>query len=91
MIAEVGQSEAYSLATLAEAGRNYHVIVDNTYMFSCETLIDSIIDIMCYYYVLNISYPKVMHNILIFFQHFIFGVTMGTIPTSVINLCSKLQ
>ena len=61
-------------------------------MFSTDNLKGALIDIMCYYYVLDISYPKVMHALLIFIQHFIFGISdTGVIPASVINLCSKLE
>ena len=59
-------------------------------MFTCENLKNALVNIMCYYYVLDLSYPKVMYAILIFLQHFVLGVTdSGYIPTSVIKLCFK--
>ena len=61
-------------------------------MFSTENLRDALIDIICYYYVLDISYPKVMYALVIFIQHFVFGITdTGIVPPSVINLCSRLM
>ena len=43
---------------------------------------DALIDIICYYYVLDISYPKEMYSLLIFLQHFVFGIVdSGNIPT----------
>lgn len=54
-------------------------------MFSTDDLKGAIIDIICYYYVLDISYPKVMYALLIFLQHFVFCITdSGTIPAAVI-------
>ncbi len=52
------QEEAYVLST---GSNQYHIIVDNCFMFTTETLIDGIINVVCYYFVLNISYPKTMH------------------------------
>ena len=51
-----------------------HLIVDNNFMFSTETLLDALINIICYCYVLNIAYPKPMFALFIFLQHFIFGL-----------------
>ena len=89
---KIDQSEAYILGTLSPGneGRLFHIIVDSMFMFTCENLKNALVNIMCYYYVLDLSYPKVMYALLIFIQHFIFGVTdTGRVPTSVINLCSK--
>ena len=48
-------------------------------MFSTDDFRGALIDIICYYYVVDISYPKVMYALLIFVQHVVFGIT-----------CSKL-
>ena len=41
----------------------------------------SLIDIICDYYVVDISYPKVMYALLIFVQHFVFGIAdTGIVP-----------
>lgn len=88
---KICQTEAYILATPAAEGPDfdYHLIVDSMFMFSTNDIIGAIIDVICYYYVLDISYPKVMNPLLVFIQHFIFGLPAKTIPISVINLCSK--
>lgn len=54
---EIGQNEAYILATLKcdPDGRLYHLIVDSAFMFSTDDLKGALIDIICYYYVLDIS------------------------------------
>ena len=93
MVAEgIGQSEAYILAAPTSDTEQYHLIVDNNFMFTVESLPSALVDIVCFYYVLDISYPKQMYPLFIFIQHFIFGLTnSGRVPSSVINLCSKLQ
>lgn len=86
---EIGQ---YILAAPTCDSKLYHLIVDGEFMFSTDALPGALLDILCYHYVLDISYPKSMYALLIFIQHFIFGITdSGNVPTSVINLCSKLQ
>ena len=61
-------------------------------MFSTDDFRGALIDIICYYYVVDISYPKVMYALLIFVQHVVFGITdTGIVPTSVITLCSKFR
>ena len=94
VVNQINQSEAYVLATptCTADSKLYHLIVDHVFMFSTENLRDALIDIICYYYVLDISYPKVMYALLIFIQHFVFGITdTGIVPPSVINLCSRLM
>ena len=50
-------------------------------MFSTKDFRRSLIDIICDYYVVDISYPKVMYALLIFVQHFAFGITdTGIVP-----------
>ena len=61
-------------------------------MHSCENLLDAVIDLICYYYVLNMEYPKSMYALYIFLQHFVIGSKDNSkIPTSVLTLCSNLQ
>ena len=60
------------MGTSSSGGRIYHLIVDNEFMFSISNLRDAVIDLICFYYVLDISYSKVMNSILILIQHFFF-------------------
>ncbi len=88
---EIGQNEAYVLCSYSPDGRLYYLIVDSVLMFSCVNLQDAIITLICFYYVLDISYPTMMNSLLVFIQHFIFSLLTGVVPSCVINLCSKLQ
>ena len=91
VIEDFGQSEGYILSSHSSERRVNHLVVDNVYMFSCGNVQDAVIDFMCFYYVLDICYPKMMNSLLFFIQHFIFSLTTGVVPPCVINLCSKLQ
>ena len=72
----MGKNEAYFWALpTCDGNKLYHFIVGNVFMFSTDDLRGTLIDIICYYYVLDITYPKVMYALLIFVQHFVFGIT----------------
>ena len=55
-------------------------------MYTCTTLHALLFDLLFYYYVLNMTYPKHMHSFFIFFQHFILGLESSKLPTSVLTL-----
>ncbi len=78
------QEEAYVLST---GPNQYHIIVDNCLMFTTE-----IINVFCYYFVLNISYPKTMHALYImFFQNYVFNLPTKSLSTSVISFCPSSE
>ena len=54
-------------------------------MYTCTTLHTLLFDLLFYYYVLNMSYPKHMHAFFIFFQHYILELECSKLPTSVFN------
>ena len=71
---------------------SYHLIVESSFMYTCENLSDALIDIMCYYYVLNMQYPRSMHTLCLFLQHFVLGLKDNArLPTSILTLSSNLQ
>ena len=70
----------------------YHIIVDQLLMYSCNDLAAALIDLLCYYYVFNMAYPKNMFSLYIFLQHFILGLKdCSKLPTCVLSLSSNLQ
>lgn len=74
------------------AEEEYHLIVDGAVMYWCNTLPDALIDLLCFYYVLNIQYPKAMYPLYIFLQHFVFGLKNSSkLPNAVLTLFSNLQ
>ena len=78
-----GQSEPYILVS----ENLYHLIVESSFTYSCENLPDALMDLMCYYYVLNMKYPKSMYALYIFFQHFVLGLKDNSrIPTCVYSI-----
>ena len=70
----------------------YFVCVEQTIYLEVKTLTDAITDLVATYYVFNISYPKSTKPILIFFQHFVFGLTDNqSVPPATVKLVGSLQ
>ena len=85
----MNRNDAYIICTTEY---EYHLIVDGMFMYSCDSLPDALVDLVCFYYVLNIQYPKSMYPLYMFLQHFIFGLKdSAKIPNSVISLYSILK
>jgi hypothetical protein len=75
-------AEPYVLIT---PGQNYHTIIDGMLVYSVKELSVAIIDIMCYFYIFNLEYPK---NVI----YFIFGLKDNKrLPSSLISFCTRLN
>ena len=86
-IMEIAQEEAYIICN----SNQFHVVVDGSYMYSIDTLADALLDLLCYYFILNIKCPKSMYTLFIFLQHFVLGIKDSTkLPTWVITVHTKL-
>ena len=60
-------------------------------MFSTDFLADGLMDLLCYYYISNIKYPKSMQALYLFLQNFVLGIKDTTkLPTCVLTVHSKL-
>ena len=61
-------------------------------MYSCENVPNALMDILCYYYIFNMAYPKGMQALYLFLQHFVLGLKDSSkLPNSVLTLCTNLQ
>ena len=70
----------------------YFICVEQTIYVEVKRLTDAIIDLIATYSVFNISYPRSISPVLIFFQHFVFGLTdKQGVPTSTVKLVGSLQ
>lgn len=69
----------------------YHIYVEHVCLVTTHALADALVDVICTYFIFDISYPKPMYPLLILLQHFVFGfVDHQKVPTSVVALCSSL-
>jgi hypothetical protein len=88
----LGRAEPYIIQTEELEEVLYHTMVDGLFMYTALDLSNALIDIFCYYYVLNIKYPKTTAPFFVFFQHFILGIKdSGKLSNSALTLFSKLR
>ena len=68
------------------------ICVEQSIFVEVKSLTDAIIDLLATYYAFNISYPKSTSPLLIFFQHFVFGLhDQQAIPTATVKLVGNLE
>ena len=53
----------------------YDVIVERSSLFPSTDLCTALIDLFSAYFVFDIAYPPELYPLLIFFQHYVFGLT----------------
>ena len=79
-MAEIDQS-APILVFTGQAGdetAQFYVCCEQGMLLEAKTVKDAIIDLTAAYYVFDITYPKGVDGILLFFQHFVFGLKRQT-------------
>ena len=70
----------------------YFICVEQMIYLEVKTLTDAITDMVATSFVFNISYTKSTSPIIIFFQHFVFGLTdMQSVPPATVRLVGSLQ
>lgn len=63
-----------------------------TFSSTPKTLRDAILDLISYYFVFNVTYPKYVDAVLLFFQHYVFQlVDSQTIPLQVTKMIGNLK
>ena len=73
-ISEIAQSAPYIVQTGRAGSENVQFFIACERQVVCESksLLDAVIDLIACYYVFDISYPKGVQGILVFFEHCVF-------------------
>ena len=91
---EIDQS-APILVFTGQAGNEtaqFYVCCEQGVLLEAKTVKDAIIDLTAAYYVFDITYPKGVDGILLFFQHFVFGLKrQQVVPLPALKLISNLN
>lgn len=93
-VSKVQQSAPYLVITGIPGDMNCQVFVgcEQEIFFECNSVKDSIIDLIGTYFVFNITYPKYLISIFLFFQHFVFNLKdKQAVPMTTVNLIRNLQ
>ena len=93
-IAEIEQSAPYLVITGSPgtAASQVFICCEQQSFFESNSIKDGIIDLISTYFAFNITYPKFLNAVLLFFQHYVFNIKdKQPVPMSLLNLCRNLQ
>ena len=70
------QNEPFIVVLGGIGGENtqFFICAENALTTECMTLRDALQDLICYYYIFNISYPVSISGVYLFIQHFVFNL-----------------
>ena len=93
-MAQIEQSAPFLTFTGEPGDENaqFFVCCEHIVIAECKTVKDAVIDLIAAYYVFDIAYPKCSNAMLLFIQHFVFGLKDSqAIPTTTSNLVNNLS
>ena len=93
-MAEIDQSAPFLVFTwrAGDETAQFYVCCEQGVLLEAKTVKDAIIDLIAAYYVFDITYPKGVDGILLFFQHFVFGLRdKQVVPLPALKLISNLN
>ena len=68
------------------------ICIEKTVFQESKTILDAVIDLICFYFVYDITYPKYVDYVLVFFQHYVFRLTdKQPVPASLMKLIGNLK
>ena len=93
-VGEIAQSAPYIIQTGRAGSENVQFFIACERQIVCESksLLDAIIDLIACYYVFDISYPKGVEGILVFFERCVFSVKFSQpLPVCTQKLVTSLK
>ena len=93
-VAGISQSAPFLMFTgmPGEENAQFYVCCEQSALLESKTVADAVIDLLAAYFVFDISYPKHISAVLLFFQHCVFGLKDSqTFPQSASKLVSNLS
>ena len=90
----INQSAPYIVVTGKPGTENsqYFISCERAILLESKTMRDACLDLIATYFVFNISYPKPVSAILLFFQHYMFDIKdKQSIPVNLSKLLTNLK
>lgn len=85
-LAEIDRGTPFivTVTTSEDAGQQFFIAVEKTLLAESSNIIIALLDLVSAYFVFDIVYPKNLHAVLIFIQHYLLGlVDKQAVPQSV--------
>lgn len=93
-VEQIDQAAPFLLVTGISGEEHSQVFIcgERSVLFESKSIKDSLIDLIATYYVFDISYPKCLNSVLLFFQHFVFNLKdQQPLPNATTKLVTNLQ
>lgn len=91
-VSKINQNEPYIATLLGEESYQFFVIAERKVFIESSSFANAITDMICAYFVFDISYPKSIHPILFFIQRFVLGIKdKQPIPSVVTRILNSLD
>ena len=93
-VGSVAQAEPFLviIGIPGEERSQVFICAEGSLLLESRSIKDSLIDLIATYYVFDISYPKCLNSVLMFFQHFIFRLKdQQHLPNATSKLIANLQ
>lgn len=91
---EIPQTSPFITITGVAGDENcqFFICGEKDVFLESKTLKDAIIDLVAFYFVFDVAYPKYLNAILLFFQHYVFKLTDNqVVPMQVTKLVGNLK
>ncbi len=93
-IENIKQSEPFIAVTGKAGDENcqYFICAEQALTTESISLRDAFLDLICAYYVYNISYPKAISGVHLFFQELVFGIKSSQkLPLCLVKLLQNIK
>ena len=93
-VTKIKQAAPFITLTGIAGDENSQVFLcgESDIFFESTSLKEAIIDLLSFYFVFDICYPKFLNSVLLFFQHYVFKLTDSQpVPTMVTKLVGNLN
>ena len=75
-----------------EESCQYFICGEKEVLLDSKSLKDAILDLVAFYFVFDVVYPKYLNAVLLFFQHYVFQLSdKQPLPTQVAKLVANLK
>ena len=93
-MSQIVQAAPFIVITGISGDENSQIFIcsEKTVFHESKTILDAVIDLICFYFVYDIAYPKYVDSILVFFQHYVFRLTdKQPVPAPLMKLIGNLK
>ena len=93
-MSQIVQAAPFIVITGICGDENYQIFIcaEKNVFLESKTIMQAVIDVIAFYFVYDITYPKHVNSILMFFQHYVFQLTdKQPVPATLMKLTGNFK